>query len=146
MMEKGKNEPGALDRRHQTRVPMISHSIRAAALATVFAAVMSSAAPSAHAASFDGPWSVVVMTRSGACDQAYRYGVMIARGVVHYAGGGPVSLTGRVSPSGAVTVRVSSGPQYAIGSGHLSRSSGRGSWRGQGPNGACAGVWSATRG
>jgi len=125
---------------------MISYSIRAATLATAFAAVISSAAPSAHAASFDGPWSVVVMTRSGPCDQAYRYGVTIARGVVYYAGGGPVSLTGRVTPSGAVTVRVSSGPQYAIGSGHLSRSSGRGSWRGQGPNGACSGVWSATRG
>jgi hypothetical protein len=125
---------------------MISHSIRTAALATVFAAVISSAAPSAQAASFDGPWSVVVVTRSGPCDQAYRYGMTIARGVVSYAGGGPVSVSGRVSPSGAVTVRVSSGPQYAIGSGHLSRSSGRGSWRGQGPNGACAGVWSATRG
>ena len=125
---------------------MISHSIRTAALATVFAAVMSSAVPSAQAASFDGPWSVVVVTRSGPCDQAYRYGMTIARGVVSYAGGGPVSVSGRVSPSGAVTVRVSSGPQYAIGSGHLLRSSGRGSWRGQGPNGACAGVWSATRG
>jgi len=146
MVEKGKNEPGALDRRHQTRVPMINYSIRAATLATVFAAVMSSAAPSAQAASFDGPWSVLVVTRSGPCDQAYRYGVTIARGVVYYAGGGPVSLTGRVSPSGAVTVRVSSGPQYALGSGHLSRSSGRGSWRGQGPSGACSGVWSATRG
>ena len=81
---------------------MISHSIRAATLATVFAAVMSSAAPSAQAASFDGPWSVVVVTRSGPCDQAYRYGMTIARGVVSYAGGGPVSVTGRVSPSGAV--------------------------------------------
>ena len=125
---------------------MISQSIRAATLATVFAAVVSSAAPSAHAASFDGPWSVLVVTRAGSCDQSYRYGVTIARGVVYYAGGGPVSLTGRVSPSGAVTVRVSSGPQYAIGSGRLSRSSGRGSWRGQGPSGACSGVWSATRG
>lgn len=125
---------------------MINQSIRATTLATVFAAVVSSAAPSAHAASFDGPWSVLVVTRSGACDQAYRYGVTIARGVVYYAGGGPVSLTGRVSPSGAVTVRVSSGPQYAVGSGHLSRTSGRGSWRGQGAGGACSGVWSATRG
>jgi hypothetical protein len=145
-VEKGNNEPGALDRRHQTRVPMINYSIRAATLAMVFAAVMSSAAPSAQAASFDGPWSVLVVTRSGPCDQAYRYGVTIARGVVYYAGGGPVSLTGRVSPSGAVTVRVSSGPQYAVGSGHLSRSSGRGSWRGQGAGGTCSGVWSATRG
>jgi hypothetical protein len=125
---------------------MISHSIRAAMLATGLAVAMSSAGPSAHAASFDGPWSVLVVTRSGTCDQAYRYGVTIVGGVVYYAGGGPVSLTGRVSPSGNVTVRVSSGPQYALGSGRLSRSTGSGSWRGQGPNGGCAGVWSATRG
>jgi hypothetical protein len=126
---------------------MISHSIRAATLAMVFAVAMSCVGPSAYAASFDGPWSVLVVTRSGACDQAYRYGVTIVGGVVYYAGGGPVSLTGRVSPSGNVTVRVSSGPQYhLIGSGRLSRSTGSGSWRGQGPNGSCAGVWSATRG
>src|SRR6476660_5021453 len=119
---------------------MISHSIRAATLATVFAAVMSSAAPSAQAASFDGPWSVVVMTRSGACDQTYRYGMTIARGVVYYAGGGPVSLTGRVLPSGAVTVRVSSGPQYAVGSGHLFAAAGAEAGAGKvraGPAPAC---------
>jgi hypothetical protein len=125
---------------------MISHSIRAATLATVFAVAVSSAGPSAQAASFDGPWSVLVVTRSGPCDQAYRYGVTISRGVVYYAGGGPVSLTGRVSPSGSVVVRVSSGPQYAVGSGRLSRSTGGGSWRGQGPSGSCSGVWSASRG
>jgi len=124
---------------------MISHCIRAATLATVFAVAMS-AGPSAQAASYDGQWSVIVMTKSGACDQAYRYGVTIVNGVVYYAGGGPVSLTGRVAPSGAVTVRVSSGPQYAVGTGRLARSTGQGSWRGQGPNGACAGVWNATRG
>src|SRR6266576_2140620 len=84
---------------------MISHSIRAATLATVFAAVMSSAAPSAHAASFDGPWSVVVMTRSGACDQAYRYGVMIARGVVHYAGGEAGAAKVRTGPAPACGAR-----------------------------------------
>src|SRR2546430_15799739 len=125
---------------------MISHSIRAAMLATVFAVAMSSAGPSAHAASFDGPWSVLAVTRSGACDQAYRYGVTISRGVVYYAGGGPVSLTGRVSPSGNVTVRLSSGPQYAVGSGRLSRSTGSGGRRGPGPNRSCAGVRSASRG
>jgi len=125
---------------------MISHSIRAAALATGFAAAISCASFSAHAASFDGPWSVLVVTRAGPCDQAYRYGVTIVRGQVYYAGGGPVALTGRVSPSGGVTVRVSSGPQYAIGTGRLTRTTGSGSWRGQGPSGACAGVWSATRG
>lgn len=125
---------------------MISHSIRVATLATLFVAAMSAAGPSAHAASFDGPWSVLVVTRSGPCDQAYRYGVMIAGGRVYYAGGGPVTVSGRVSPSGSVSVRVASGPSYALGSGRLSRSTGSGVWRGQGPNGACAGVWSATRG
>src|SRR6266511_4520786 len=140
-------QPGAGQRRHKTRVPMISHSIRAVTLATLFAVTMFAAGTSALAASFDGPWSVTVVTRSGPCDQAYRYGVAISRGVVYYAGGGPVSLTGRVSPSGNVTVRLSSGPQYQLnGSGRLSRSTGSGSWRGQGPNGSCAGVWSATRG
>src|SRR5262249_53048812 len=120
-------QPGAGQRRHKTRVPMISHSIRAVTLATLFAVTMFAAGTSALAASFDGPWSVTVVTRSGPCDQAYRYGVTISRGVVSYAGGGPVSLTGRVSPSGNVTVRVSSGPQYAVGSGRLSRSTGGGS-------------------
>ena len=95
---------------------MISHSIRAVTLATLFAVTMFAAGTSALAASFDGPWSVLVVTRSGPCDQSYRYGVTISRGVVYYAGGGPVSLTGSVSPSGNVTVRVSSGPQYAVGS------------------------------
>jgi hypothetical protein len=139
-------QPGAAQRRRKTRVLMISHSIRAVTLATLFAVTMFAAGTSALAASFDGPWSVTVVTRSGPCDPSYRYGVTISRGVVYYAGGGPVNLTGRVSPSGSVTVRVSSGPQYAIGSGRLSRSAGGGSWRGQGPNGACAGVWSASRG
>src|SRR5262249_41818020 len=93
-------QPAAGHKRHNTRVPMISHSIRAVTLATLFAVTMFAAGTSALAASFDGPWSVTVVTRSGPCDQAYRYGVTISRGVVYYAGGGPVSLTGRVSPSG----------------------------------------------
>jgi len=124
----------------------MSHSIRAAAVATAFAIAAVFAAASAYAASFDGPWSVLVSTRSGPCDQTYRYGVVISNGVVQYAGGGPVSLTGRVTSSGSVSVRVSSGPQWAVGSGRLSRTSGGGSWHGQGPSGACRGTWSASRG
>jgi hypothetical protein len=123
---------------------MISHSVRAAIMATAFA--VTAAAPSAYAASFDGSWSVLVMTKSGSCDATYRYGVTISNGVVYYSGGGPVSLTGRVSSSGAVSVRVSAGSQYAAGTGRLSRNSGGGSWRGQGQTGSCSGVWSASRG
>ena len=125
---------------------MISHSIRAATLATVFAAVMSSAAPSAQAASFDGPWSVVVITKSGGCDQSYRYGMMIRGSSVSYLGGAAVSVSGRVSPNGHVNVNVSAGGQSAAGVGRLSGGRGSGTWRGQGPSGGCSGVWSATQG
>ena len=51
---------------------MISYSIRAVLLATAFAVSAFAATPSADAASFDGPWSVLVITKSGACDQSYR--------------------------------------------------------------------------
>ena len=125
---------------------MISHSLRAFTFATALASAAVGTASTAQAASFDGSWSVVVVTRRGSCDQSYRYGIQIRNNVVYYAGGGPVSVSGRVSASGQVSVRVSSGPQYAVGSGRLSRSSGGGSWRGQGPTGACSGVWSASRG
>lgn len=125
---------------------MISHSIRVAALTSVFAVTIFSAAPSADAASFDGPWSVLVVTKSGPCDQSYRYGVMIRGGYVSYLGGGNVSVSGRVSPSGQVSVSVSTGGQSAHGSGRLSDGRGGGTWRGQGPSGNCSGVWSATQG
>ncbi len=94
---------------------MISHSIRVAALTSVFAVMIFSAAPSADAASFEGPWSVLVVTKSGPCDQSYRYGVMIRGGHVSYLGGGNVSVSGRVSPSGQVRVSVSTGGQSAHG-------------------------------
>jgi hypothetical protein len=111
---------------------MICHSIRAVTLATAFAVSAFAAVPSADAASFDGPWSVVVTTRSGACDASYRYGVMIRGGNVSYVGGGPVS--------------VSAAGQSAVGSGRLSNGRGGGTWRGQGGSGSCSGTWSATQG
>jgi len=125
---------------------MIRHSIHAATVATVFAVAAVSAPPSTYAASLDGPWSVEVITRSGPCDPSYRYGVMIRGSSVTYLGGGAVSVSGRVSPNGQVSVSVSSGGQSAHGSGRLSGGRGGGTWRGQGTNGTCAGTWSAVQG
>jgi hypothetical protein len=104
---------------------MISYSTRAVLLATAFAASALAATPSAEAASFDGPWSVLVITKSGACDQSYRYGLMIRGSSVSYLGGAAVSGSGRVSPNGHVNVNVSAGGQSAAGVGRLS--AGRGS-------------------
>jgi hypothetical protein len=125
---------------------MISDSIRAVTLATAFAVSAWAAAPPAQAASFDGPWSVVVVTKKGPCDPSYRYGVMIRGGLVTYQGGGAVNVSGRVSKSGSVSVSVSAAGNSALGSGRLSSGRGDGTWHGQGPQGACSGVWSATQG
>jgi hypothetical protein len=97
------------------------------------------------ATAFDGDWSVVIMTQSGSCDRAYRYGVRIANGDVVYDGGGPVDLQGHVYSSGSVRVFVSGGGQQADGQGRLTRTAGTGTWHGQGSLGSCSGVWQAER-
>jgi hypothetical protein len=94
---------------------------------------------------FDGEWSVLIQTQVGDCDRAYRYGVQIQNGQILNGGGEAVSLEGRVAPNGAVRVRVAAGNQEADGAGRLSRSSGGGTWRGQGSLGSCAGTWVAER-
>jgi hypothetical protein len=99
----------------------------------------------AGSGAFDGNWSVVIETQSGACDRAYRYGVQIQNGEIFNGGGEPIALEGRVAPSGAVRVSVAAGGQEARGAGRLSRTSGSGNWRGQGARGACAGTWVAER-
>jgi len=97
------------------------------------------------ASAFDGSWSVLILTQSGACDRAYRYGVRISNGAVHNAGGEAIALSGQVAPSGAVSVSVAAGDQSAQGAGRLTQTSGSGRWRGQGSLGICAGTWVAER-
>ena len=107
-------------------------------------AVPASPAPiSAAKPSFDGTWSVLIVTEKGSCDRAYRYPVRISGGSVGYAGQASFNVTGRVGAGGAVTVTVSRGDQSATGSGTLSSSDGSGRWRSAG--GECSGSWTAER-
>jgi len=94
---------------------------------------------------YDGQWSVLIVTRSGPCDAAYRYGLSVRDGQVFYEGSASVNVSGRVANNGNVTVRVSAGSQGANGSGRLGKTSGGGNWKGVGSMGTCAGVWSAER-
>jgi hypothetical protein len=94
---------------------------------------------------FDGNWSVLILTQSGSCDRAYRYGVRISNGYIASDGGEAVNLQGRVAPNGAVRVGIAAGGQQASGEGRLSRAAGSGTWSGQGSAGSCAGVWQAER-
>ena len=90
---------------------------------------------------YDGTWSVLIVTERGTCDRAYRYPVRIRQGEVGYAGQADFTVSGRVAPNGAVTVRVARGSQSASGTGRLSRTDGGGTWSG----GECSGTWTAER-
>src|SRR5438270_466705 len=105
---------------------MIGSFLRTLCIGAVAAAGTFSVAGTAHAAPFDGSWSVLIVTRSGPCDPTFRTGVTISNGVVY--GSGAASISGRVSPSGAVSVSVSGPAGTAHGSGRLSRTHGSGGW------------------
>ena len=89
--------------------------------------------------SYDGNWSVLIVTNRGPCDRGYRYGLSIRGGKVFYTGSLSVNVNGQVSGNGFVRVRVSAGSQGATGTGRLSRDYGEGSWQGDGSAGSCSG-------
>lgn len=94
---------------------------------------------------FDGNWSVVILTRTGDCDPAYRVSLRISNGYIVNDIGDSVNLQGRVWPNGAVRVNVSAGGQYASGEGRMSPMSGTGTWQGVGSGRSCGGDWQAAR-
>lgn len=108
----------------------------AAMAAVTLAATTSSATPR-----YDGLWSVSVVTEKGDCDRGYRYPIRITNGVLANGGEVAFTITGRVMPSGAMTVTVSHGDKSAQGVGRLSANSGIGSWS----TGSCSGTWTAER-
>ena len=125
---------------------MIGNFARTFFLAAAFVAPIVAPAKDANATTkFDGAWSVLIITQAGPCDQSYRFRSQIVNGFMVYDGGGLINMSGRVTPSGAIVVTVSSGDNRAVGSGRLALATGGGKWRGQGPSGACSGVWSAQR-
>lgn len=115
--------------------------LAAAGLALGSVAVLGMAQPATSAPSYDGLWSVVIVTQSGTCDRAYRYPIRISNGTVLNEGSSPATISGKVASNGAVTVIVSAGSKSAHGSGRLSGAIGTGSWRG----GDCAGIWEAEK-
>jgi hypothetical protein len=124
---------------------MIRRGVLLAILATLALGSLLWSAPAAKArSSYDGNWSVLIVTESGGCDRAYRYALQIVNGRIVYPDQ-TINISGRVDGGGHVYVRVSAGGQYASGSGHLSGSSGAGRWSGRGSTSACSGYWQADR-
>ncbi len=111
-------------------------------VAFALAALAFSASPSG-AGSFDGPWSVTIVTQAGNCDAAYSFPVAVQGGRVIASGG--AAMEGRVSGGGAVNVSVSMGASGARASGRLSATSGAGRWSGTMGGSRCSGRWEAIR-
>jgi hypothetical protein len=106
-----------------------------------FAGALVAAAPATATPSYDGLWSVTIMTQKGNCDASYRYPVRISNGAVQNDGPSLINVSGKVGGNGAVTVMVSAGDKSANGTGKLSAKVGGGVWAG----GSCAGRWEAER-
>jgi hypothetical protein len=113
--------------------------------ATLIASVLTSTSDGRAAGKYDGAWSIVIVTRTGPCNQAYRFSGQIVNGIIYYGGGGPITFNGRVASGGAAWVKVSGGSNYAVAHGRLTVDRGSGTWRGQSSGGNCTGTWSAMR-
>ncbi len=97
-----------------------------------------------RAGAYDGVWNVVFATRAGNCSATNSAPFAVSGRRVSSAGGGKV--TGGVSRSGAVSVRISVGLSVASGSGRLVGNSGAGRWSGVISGDRCSGTWQAVRG
>src|SRR5690348_18469811 len=102
--------------------------IAAAAALAAFSVPVTADARVARGGAYDGIWNVVFATTRGTCSSGYSVPFTVIGSRVSSAGGGRVS--GAVSRSGSVAVRVSVGASRASGGGRLAGNSGAGYWRG----------------
>ena len=114
--------------------------VTAAAIATALVATIPFAARAAN--SYDGMWTVTIMTQSGTCPSSLRYGVRVIGGRV-FGDDQSYQVNGSVAPNGATRVTVSEQGQSASGTGRLSGNAGAGRWRTS--TGQCSGQWTAER-
>jgi len=124
---------------------MVAFTRRHSTLAVAAACVLILAQAAQARGTFDGAWSVDISGRSGNCDgMTYQYDLQIINNQLHY-GGADARISGSVSPSGEVNVRLSNGASSATGAGHLTGRTGRGRFYGRSSSGVCSGNWSAVR-
>ena len=93
----------------------------------------------AAASTYDGVWQVQITSNRVACSGA-AVSLDIANGQVA-SNSAMVTASGRVAAAGKINVTLRSGMKRAVGSGHLSGTSGAGTWRGD----ICSGTWTAQR-
>jgi hypothetical protein len=94
----------------------------------------------AAAASFDGQWNVQIASTSSVCPSGANVSIGINNGRVE-SSNAMVSASGHVADAGSISVTLVSGVKRAVGSGHLTATSGSGTWHGA----LCSGTWTAQR-
>jgi hypothetical protein len=110
---------------------------------TIVALAATAALAAPHGAgSYDGKWSVEVITDRGTCDRVYRWNLGIQGGRVIDLGE-IAKPSGGVSANGKVNMRFARNNDYASATGELSGEWGSGSWTS--PTLACSGRWRAER-
>ena len=117
--------------------------MRAIATAVLFGVGLFGTA--ASAAPTDGRWAVRMVTDSGVCDKSYDYVIAVEDGRVRYIpqdSDAPPSVSGHVSPSGAVNLDIRKGIARVGATGNLAGSAGSGSWK---LGILCSGRWTAQK-
>jgi hypothetical protein len=113
--------------------------IRKTFIGTTIALMMATSfATAASATTFDGEWSVHISANSSECGNGQTVSIGIANGQVSSS---MITASGRVAEAGSISVTLVSGVKRATGFGHLSATSGSGTWRGV----MCSGTWTASR-
>jgi hypothetical protein len=121
---------------------MLKSSVVALGLCAALLATPQSSA--AEERSFNGTWSVQLVTESGLCDSRYTVALAITGGDVRVAsaGEGGATVSGRIGPDGNVGLTVRHGSTSGAASGRLQANSGSGTWN---VSALCSGRWTAQR-
>ena len=98
---------------------------------------------SAKPASFDGTWTVRLVTHSGSCEDSYSQTVAVENGQVRAASAGPTAISGGVGRNGEVALTIRRSIAQGDVSGRLNARSGSGSW--SVAMLGCTGRWTASR-
>jgi hypothetical protein len=112
------------------------------ALSAALISVGQVSSASAEPRSFNGLWTVQLVTESGPCSSSYRYALAVHNGQVRVASGGGASISGHIAESGRVGLNIQHSAASGVASGRLRANSGSGTWT---VSSVCSGRWTARR-
>jgi len=101
-------------------------------------------ARAADTGSYNGTWTVELVTESGLCDGRSIFSVAVQEGQVRLisTADGAARMSGKVGPDGTVGLNVSKGSASGSVLGRLQAQSGSGTWK---VSALCSGRWAAHR-